>query len=367
MTILTQSPCRPAMSVETPENHQPAVAVVLVNWNGWQHVTECLDTLMAQDYSNFHAFVVDNESHDASVEHIAAWCSNPRPLQGWRRHQGAVRWSELHAGEPVNCRVLDSEPAMPTVTRIATGVTVIRSGGNLGFAGGCNVGIRVASALNFSFFWLLNTDTVVHRGALLALVERAQCDARIGMVGSTIRYYDRPEVVQSLGGASLEPKTMGSHLIGTGSDLSAIPEDSTAVEGQMVYVMGASMLASAAFVRDIGLLREDYFLYGEEIDWALRARGRYRLAYAPGSHVFHKSGATSSQVMPLFTAKYYYRNRIRIVGRFFPEKMGAAKRGLALDLVRHSLKGRWGHMTVVAGALWNAGKLAAAAQLPGGP
>ncbi len=248
----------------------------------------------------------------------------------------------------------------------AAGVSVIRSGGNRGFAGGCNIGIRIAAALDFSFFWLLNTDTVVHREALGALVDRALQDSRIGMVGSTIRYYDRPEVVQALGGASLEPSTMGSHLIGSGIDLSAVPEEAAAVERQMVYVMGASMLASAAFVREVGLLQEDYFLYGEEIDWALRARGRFRLAYAPASHIFHKSGATSSRMMPLFTARYYYRNRIRIVARFFPEKMGAAKRGLALDLIRHSLRGRWGHMRVVAAALWDAGKLAAGTHGPGG-
>ena len=158
---------------------------------------------------------------------------------------------------------------------------------------------------------------------------------------------------------------MGSHLIGSGIDRSVVPEEGTAVERQMVYVMGASMLASAAFVREVGLLQEDYFLYGEEIDWALRARGRFSLAYAPASHVFHKSGATSSKMMPLFTAKYYYRNRIRIVARFFPEALGAAKRGLALDLARHLLRGRWGLTRVVASALWDAGALAAAARRPG--
>lgn len=357
----------PPMSAYPPDHPHPAVAVVLVNWNGWQHVTECLDSLLAQDYPNFHAFVVDNDSRDGSVEQVADWCSDPRPLHTWRRHQGAGSWSEERQGGPIHCRILASEAAIVDECTPVAGVTLIRSGGNLGFAGGCNVGIRVASARAFAFFWLLNTDTVVHRGALGALIDRALRDPRIGMVGSTIRYYDRPDIVQALGGASLEVSTMDSHLIGTGKDVSAIPEDGAEVERQMTYVMGASMLASAAFVRDIGLLEEDYFLYGEEIDWALRARGRFRLAYAPASHVFHKSGATSSQLMPLFTARYYYRNRIRIVGRFFPEKMGAAKRGLALDLVRHSLRGRWGLMRVVASALWDSRTLAAVTHRPGAP
>jgi GT2 family glycosyltransferase len=351
------------MTADGAEQSHAAVAVVLVNWNGWQHVIECLDSLLAQDYPNFHVFVVDNDSRDASVEQIASWCSNPRRLKGWCRHEGAEQWSESHAGESILCHIIDAaaSPAASALER--TAVTIIRSGGNLGFAGGCNVGIRAAFAGNFSFFWLLNTDTVAHRGALRALVLRTCSDTGIGMVGSTIRYYDRPEVVQSLGGARLDLSTMASHLIGTGCDLAAIPEDAAAVEREMVYVMGASMLVTMAFVCSVGLLEEDYFLYGEEIDWALRARDRFRLAYAPTSHVFHKSGATSTKVMPLLTAKYYYRNRIRIVGRFFPGRLGAAKRGLALDLVRHSLRGRWGLMRIVASVLLDSRSLALEARL----
>jgi GT2 family glycosyltransferase len=356
---------RPPMTLKSPdtmtaneaEPKPAAVAVVLVNWNGWRHVVECLDSLLAQDYPDFHVFVVDNDSHDGSVAQIASWCSNPRRLEGWRCHEGTTAWSKQHAGEPIPCRVTDAAAAAETPVK-PNAVTVIHSGGNLGFAGGCNVGIRAALEGKFSFFWLLNTDTVVHRAALCALVVRARSAATIGMVGSTIRYYDRPEVVQALGGACLDPRTMGSHLIGTGCNLAQVPEDGAAIEREMVYVMGASMLVSTEFVRSVGLLEEDYFLYGEEIDWALRARKRFRLAYAPASHIFHKSGATSAKLMPLFTAKYYYRNRVRIVGRFFPERLGAARRGLALDLLRHSLRGRWGLARVVAAVLLDAGRLA---------
>jgi hypothetical protein len=58
--------------------------------------------------------------------------------------------------------------------------------------------------------------------------------------------------------------------------------------------------------------------------------------------------------MPLFTANLYYRNRLRFVSRFFPERLGAAKRGLLVDFARHTLRGRWGYARVVAAALWNA-------------
>jgi GT2 family glycosyltransferase len=88
-------------------------------------------------------------------------------------------------------------------------------------------------------------------------------------------------------------------------------------------------------------MEEDYFLYYEEADWATRGLHRFRLGYAPKSIVFHKSGANSSKIMPMFTAGYYYRSRLRFVNRFLPSRMAAAKRQLFLEMLRHLARGRW--------------------------
>ncbi len=336
-------------------SRQPRVAIVLVNWNGWRDSVECINSLLAQSYPNFHIFLVDNDSHDQSIENIGAWCQAPRAQPGWRQHEGVDRFSDSSAR--VAFRVEDHTGRVLRPPAADCRVTLIRSGGNLGFAGGCNVGIRAAGLDEFDFFWLLNSDTVVHRDALTALIERASADERLGMIGSTIRYYEAPDIVQSLGGARLELATFTSHLIGQGSRVQSIPQDPGTVEREMVYVMGASMLASGRFVREIGLMQEDYFLYYEEIDWAMRGRKSFRLGFAPASHVFHKSGASSSKIMPLFTANLYYRNRLRFVSRFFPERLAAATRGLLVDLARHTLRGRWGHARVVAAALWDAPRI----------
>ena len=344
------------MTANSPNSDYPAVAVILVNWNSWRDCIECINSLLAQSYPDFHIFVVDNDSADGSVEQIRAWCADPRRDPQWRDHHDVRRLVDDNAVAPVMCRVIAAPqqalPAAPADCR----VTLIHSGGNLGFAGGCNVGIRAASEA-FGFFWLLNTDTVVQFQALEALVRRAQSDGRLGMVGSTIRYYAQPHIVQSLGGARLETATVTTRLIGEGCGLEAIPADPVAIEEQMAYVMGASMLVSERFVREIGLLQEDYFLYYEEIDWAMRGSRTFKLGYAPASHVFHKSGASSSKILPLFTSNLYYRNRLRFVSRFFPQRFNAARRGLAIELLRHLCKGRWGHARVVARTLWDAPRL----------
>jgi GT2 family glycosyltransferase len=349
------------MIAESLSTRRPAVAVILVNWNGWQHAIECIGSVLEQTHSNLHVFLVDNDSRDQSVENICNWCATPVAAAPWRNHDGVARITD-RSSTPIPLRVVGSTGHVLPAPVPGCRVTVIRSGGNLGFAGGCNVGIRAAGVDEFDFFWLLNTDTVVHRDALAALVRRAQASAGIGMVGSTIRYYDRPHIIEALAGARLNSATITTRQIGQGLHVDAVPIDAAGVERDMSYVAGASMLVSNAFVREVGLMQEDYFLYFEELDWMMRGRDRFSWGYAPDSIVFHKSGASSSKVMPAFTANLYYRNRIRFAIRFFPKQLPAVKRELAIEFLRHTARGRWTHARVVAAALWDAGKIAA--QMP---
>jgi len=311
------------------------VAIVLVNWNGWRECIECIDSVLGQAHPNFQLIVVDNDSADRSVEHIAAWCASPEADAKWRRHAGVVRYSDDAARTPVD----------------ESRVRLLRSGGNLGFAGGCNLAIKAAGLENFAYFWFLNPDTVVTRQALPELLARAQRDPRIGIVGSTLRYYDAPDTVQALGGATLDRGNASSRHIGQGEPISIVPGDGSSVERELAYVMGASMLVSAAFIRAVGLMQEDYFLYYEEADWAARGRGQFDLGYAPRSEVFHKSGANSSKLMPLYSAGFYYRNRLRFVRRFLPERMAAAKRRLCAEMFYHFARGRWGLARCIAKVL----------------
>jgi GT2 family glycosyltransferase len=353
-------PCSPRiapMNVDARLPPPPAVAVILVNWNGWRDAVECIGSVLEQSHASLHIFLVDNDSRDDSVGHIGKWCATPAAGADWRDHDGVARITDRSI-VPIPVRIADRPVhALPPTTGCR--VTLIRSGGNLGFAGGCNVGIRAAGLEAFEFFWLLNTDTVVHRDALAALVRRAQTSARVGMVGSTIRYYHSPNIIEALAGAHLETATITTRQIGQGRRLDERPIDPAEVEREMSYVAGASMLVSGTFVREVGFMQEDYFLYCEELDWAMRGRDRFTWGYAPDSHVFHKSGASSSKVMPAFTANLYYRNQIRFAARFFPRQLPAVRRRMAVELLRHTVRGRWIPAKAVAAALRDARKLAA--------
>jgi GT2 family glycosyltransferase len=188
---------------------------------------------------------------------------------------------------------------------------LVPTGSNLGFAGGNNVALRLALARDdFEYAWLLNNDTVVEKDALGHLVARMRDRPGAGMCGSTLRFYEPPHEVQAHGGATYNP------WFGMPGNVERLRpgEDHVQVESRLAYVMGASMLVSKAFLRDVGLMSEDYFLFYEELDWAARARGRYSLAYAPESRVYHKGGrSTGLSGRRYDLASDYYMNRAQLM------------------------------------------------------
>jgi GT2 family glycosyltransferase len=328
------------------------VAAILVNWNSWRDTVECLDSLLGQRYPALHVFIVDNDSADGSTAAIDAWCRTPQRMAGAPTHEGVDRHSRSRPGVPVGLRVARRDAGTLPEAGPGCAVTLVEAGANLGFAGGCNVGIAAAGPRDFDYYWLLNTDTVVHRDALAMLVCRARSDPGIGMVGSTILWYDRPRIVQCMGGARMDARTVDARHLGENTPIEELAQRAARVESELSYVMGASMLVSRDFVRDVGPMQEDYFLYFEEMDWAVRARGRFTLGYAPESHVFHKSGASSSDVVREFSTNLYYRNKLRFARRFFPERLAATRRVMVGELVKAALRGRWTMARIVASNLW---------------
>jgi len=322
------------------------VAIVIVNWNGWSECVECLDSLFAQAHPNFHVFVVDNDSHDGSIERITAWCEQPKSESTWRRHEGVLRLTDRPQRRSVAHRVVEFTGELPPPTN-AERLTLIRAGGNLGFAGGCNVGIVAAGLQIYDFFWFLNADAVVEERALTELLVRAVGQADIGVVGSVVRYYDSPDMIQALGGARLNRSNGETRHIGEGSHIRELPTDSSIIEREMAYIMGASMLVSRRYILEIGLMQEDYFLYFEDADWCLRGIQKFKLGFAPRSHIFHKWGANSHKSASLTSSRYYYRNRLRFVTRFLPERLAAAKRAMFEQLLRHLARGRWAQAKIV--------------------
>jgi GT2 family glycosyltransferase len=340
-------------------------AIIIVNWNGWRDCVECLSSIVGGGLlSEADVWLVDNDSADQSLEHIARWCSIPYVESGWTALPGVV-----HADPGLGCIPCRIWEANGSVAPAEPGIRLhlVRSGGNLGFAGGNNCGMTAAGPSRYDHFWLLNSDTVVDSHALSELTARLDLDPGVGMVGSTLLYYARPGKVQAQGGGHLDEALMQVRHIGDMTEAADLPHDSSAlaqIEARMSYVVGASLLVSTDLVRAVGMMCDDYFLYFEEIDWAFRARDRYRLAYASKSRVYHKVGASSSSVKSEFSLNLLYRNQVRFAARFLPQRLGALRRSLSWELVRHVLKGRLMQAKLVARTLADFDALVKASVLP---
>ena len=295
------------------------LGIVLVNWNRWADTIECLESVFRASGSS-RVVVVDNASADGSVDRILDWAAGR--LAAEPTDPGMVRFSSPPMDKPLTVARLDARDA---ATQLPGDVqlTLIDSGGNLGFAGGNNVGLRhLLLDPETEYFWLLNNDTVIERNAPVALLERLDATHRVGMCGTMVRYYHRPDRVQALGGSRFNHWTGQSLGHGFGT-LATAPYDAARVARQTDFVLGASLAVSRAFLETVGLMEESYFLYFEEIDWAVRGRGRFVTAFANAAVVYHKEGGSigSSGVVggrSALSEYYLLRSRHAFVRRHRP-------------------------------------------------
>jgi GT2 family glycosyltransferase len=291
------------------------VAVAIVGFRNCEDIVRCLASLERSSHSDFEVVVCENGG-------AAALEALQRVLPG-----------KLAGGQPVSLFLAD---------------------GNTGFAGGVNRCISASAEADA--WWVLNPDTEPHPEALEALAARlaaGDCDA----VGATL--YLPNGTVQSYGG--LWRGWLGRPIsIGHGKPLDAPVERGT-IERQQNYLNGASMLIGRRFWEVTGPMREDYFLYCEEVEWCLRALARgMRLAFEPRALVLHHQGATTGAGAPADrrpkTPVYLgERNRILLTRDCFPGRLLVAAPSALVQLgLRYGRLGAWAQLWYALGG-WMAG------------
>jgi GT2 family glycosyltransferase len=268
----------------------PRVEILLLNWKGWRDTIECLDSILALEYSNFGIIVCDNDSPDGSVEKIEAWARGERDAE--RSFTGRLPRDDREDRRPLRTMTVDRATAESgSSVPDDVDLLIIRTGDNLGFSGGNNVGLRYLQARGGAdYVWMLNNDTVVAPYTLSQLVSVPEADERIGVVGGTMLEFDEPDVVQYFGGASFATWRGRITLLGHGRPAS----DPRPASPPLDYVSGGCMLVPMRVIDEVGLLDERFFMYSEDADWCFRIRDAgYRVAYAPHADVWHKGGASS--------------------------------------------------------------------------
>jgi N-acetylglucosaminyl-diphospho-decaprenol L-rhamnosyltransferase len=222
------------------------VVICIVGYRNVDDIENCLEAVAASNHRDFEVVICENGGK-ASFETLEARL--PRTLRG-----GQV-------------------------------VTMLMASMNLGYAGGVNRCIQVPTTIAADAWWVLNPDTMVHPDALSALVRRlnvGDCD----LVGGTL--LSRTGSVESRAGR-WRPWLARCETICAG--------DVETIERQASFISGACMLVSRRFLEGVGPMREDYFLYCEEVEWCLRgiARG-FRLGYSADAEITHLGGTTTGAV-----------------------------------------------------------------------
>ncbi len=239
----------------------PPVEIIILNFNRRDDTIECLASLAKIDYPRYHITLLDNGSKDG-------------------------------LGDAIHHKFSD--------------IRYIYSPVNLRFAGGNNKLIEQALAEGYELILLLNNDTVVSTDFLTKMVEAAMSDAKIGAVGAKMMYYDQEDIIWFAGGIVDIRRAYMRHF-GIGKK----DQRKYNHPGEVSFLNGACMLVKSAVFRDIGLLDEGFFLYGEDLDFCLRATAAgWKLYYEPSAKIWHK---VSRSVPTAKKMLYRYQSWFRII------------------------------------------------------
>lgn len=256
------------------------LAVIIVSYNVCALLRDCLRALYASEGCTFQAWVVDNCSSDGSAATVRS------------------EYPQAH---------------------------LIESPVNGGFAYANNLALRSAGVVDhgsgpapfpeeaFRYVLLLNPDTALPPDALRELLAFMDQRPDVGICGPKLvrpdgtmdlacrRSFPTPEVAlyRMVGLSRLFPKSRRFARY----NLTYLDPDEMA---EVDSVVGAFMLVRRQAIAVVGPLDESFFLYGEDLDWALRMKQRgWKAVYYPRVTVLHYKGESSRQDSYRATVEFY--------------------------------------------------------------
>ena len=236
------------------------VAVVMVNYNGFEYSRECIDSIRRLDYPDYAIVFVDNGSSDGS-------------------------------GEAIHDLYRDKIVYLPLAE-------------NLGVTGGNNAGIEYALTHHCDYVLFLNNDTLVDSHFLDRLVQTSQASGEALVVPKIVCYFDQQRLDHWLGSDF-------NWWTGMPQGYQRYPYDAPLLNSRSEIKVASTccLLAPVSVLRTVGGMDENYFMYYDDADFTLRAtRAGYRLLYEPESVIYHKCNMTTRTMQPAYF-EFYLINR----------------------------------------------------------
>lgn len=287
------------------------LSIIIVNYNTFALTKQTIDSVLCKKHDfNYEIILVDNASSDGSIEAL----------------------EECFKEECKNQLI-----------------HIIKNTDNLGFAKANNIGMRRAKG---TYILLLNSDTEVEGNCLENCLKQMEQNEKLGALGCKVvlpngtldhackRGFPTPKasLYYFLKWDKKDPIKYGQY------DALHLGEDEV---GEVDALMGAFMLMPRKVLDEVGLLDEDFFMYGEDIDLCFRIKAAgYSILYYPKERITHYKGGSSKrrrhkviydfhQAMWIFYRKHYFKEYN--LGINFIVAIGIAAKCL-LELAKNLLK-----------------------------
>jgi len=266
------------------------VSIIIVNYETYELTKQTINSVIAKDHEfSFEIILVDNCSKDNSYNQLKSTFK-----------------------EEIEKNL----------------IKFIANDRNAGFAVANNIGIKIAKG---EFILLLNSDTVVKNQVIENTLNYIKENTDVGAIGSKV-VLPNGTLDKACRRSFPEPKNSFFRLFGLAK---LFPNNEKFNEYNLNYLdengiyevdslMGAFMLVKKVAIDQVGLLDEDFFMYGEDIDWCYRIKkSGWKIVYYGKSEIIHYKGSSSKKkksklIYEFYRAMYlfynkHYKNKYSIV------------------------------------------------------
>jgi len=245
---------------------EPNVFVLVLSYNGIKWLKDCLPSIFDMDYQNFETVVIDNGSSDGTQDFLREFFPQ---------------------------------------------VQVIALQQNRGYAGGFNAGLEYAAQRDAEYFLIMNNDVEIDTHALSALVEVAKTDVKAGFVTGKVYYFDRRDVIQTVGRREDPITWAGTHIGADEKDIGQYDQIKERLFADDIYT-----LVSRKMYDEIGGYDPQFFLHCEEFDWQLRAKkAGWKIFYTPQARLWHRGSATTGGAGSPINNYFLERSRMIVIAK----------------------------------------------------
>jgi len=241
-----------SQEAEKKKSILPSVAVVILNYNGWDFLEKYLPQVLKTDYNNLQIILADNGSSDDSIR-----------------------------------KTIDNFPSVKT----------LNLGENYGFAEGYNQALKY---IDSDYYVLLNSDVEVTDNWIEPIIKKMEEDKTVAAAQPKIKAVANKASFEHAGAAG-GMLDKWSYPLCRGRIFHTVELDKGQfeTEKEIFWASGASLFIRSELFHQIGGFDGEYFAHMEEIDlcWRLKRAG-FKVMYYPDAEVFHVGGGTLNYQSP---------------------------------------------------------------------